>query len=880
VGNGKVTGEEVRAYHEKQRGELTEREEREQPQIHSLIDTQTGEEVRTTLEPEFVAGLHEGRYKLPETERVWVVMPDGTKRHISGQLAHDVVRAGGQILDVTGERRAGHEETLERTYGDQPVLAAGLGLASGATLGLSDVAARALGQEEAVREVKERSPTAAAIGEVTGAVVPALVTGPSGMARAGGIGRALARTPAGRVAQLGEGVAARGAGRGFAARLGARAAGGAVEGALYGAGTGVSEIALSDDPVTAERVTSVLGSRALYGAALGAGVGAGMTVAGAAAQKGMKTGRKLVDDMGGKLGRSAPEELPAELTGYRAQFDEVNPWVIAPGGKEGIRKRMMDSKVRLRKLGDTPETLANRPGAMLEPLEREAVALREVAEQRGAIEKRLAAEDAGMLDDIATYRKQVAGPTAGDARVIEDATAWIDKSKGQDILINIADDSPLARRYAELFGELPSGKAGGKIIRPKQLRQIRDVIEEGSATPSTLWDDAPTISGKPARIPVDSPVAVRYKGHFGTPAAGKGGKKYLRLSLDELDELGGAIDRGEIQGARAKALAGLDDLIARNDALRESTKAAMNKGPTGLIGQVISMVPGLNRVSGLVSGRLAKAGVEASKRTGSAIDAIMKVGERAAPKVRPGATKVLQQVAFAPEPDKPREPAVPAASELHGAYRSRAEEIRSQTTPGPDGAPVVSDEARADIADRLKPMAALKPLMADRMESIAVRRLEYLASKLPPRPDVMALQMGPDRWVPSDMAMRSFARSVQAVEDPISVFERVADGSVTPEDAEALRAVYPELFQEAKDDIITRLPELRQQLPYERRLSLSILYGVPVDPSMAPGIVNVLQGNFGREVGTDGGITPPVAQPQFAAVSRPEPTPSQERAEG
>ena len=169
------------------------------------------------------------------------------------------------------------------------------------------------------------------------------------------------------------------------------------------------------------------------------------------------------------------------------------------------------------------------------------------------------------------------------------------------------------------------------------------------------------------------------------------------------------------------------------------------------------------------------------------------------------------------------------------------------------------------------------PILADRMETTTARRIGFLASKLPRRPG-LGMQIGPDTWRPSDFEIRKFARYAASVEDPQSVVERAANGSITPEDAEALREVYPEMFAEARNDILARLPELQKNLPYQKRLALSIFFGVPVDPAMTPQVLGLLQGNFAEEPGTDGGMQPPTAAPQFGSVSKPEPTAAQERA--
>jgi hypothetical protein len=190
---------------------------------------------------------------------------------------------------------------------------------------------------------------------------------------------------------------------------------------------------------------------------------------------------------------------------------------------------------------------------------------------------------------------------------------------------------------------------------------------------------------------------------------------------------------------------------------------------------------------------------------------------------------------------------------------------------------------RRALADKLRPIAAIDPLMADRLETKIANRIEYLSGIIPRRPDIGGVQAGPDNWHPSDMAMRSWARSAAAAEDPYGVLERAITGTLTPEDAEVMRAVHPEILGDFVNQVMSKLPELRQTLPYHRKLSLSILTGVPVDPAMDPKVLRVLQRQFPDEVGSAGGTQAPKAQPSFGsmkATANQMSSPAQQRSQG
>src|SRR3990167_4304894 len=192
---------------------LTEREQREAPQEHLVVDPVTGEESTTALTPDVVADIEGGRRQLGPSASVRVQLPDGAIHRVSGTDAQAAIARGARLLDVREERRAAHETTLEEAYGDRPVLAAIQGAARGATLGLSDLLARGMGYEEAVAEVAKRSPSAALAGEIIGAAAPALISGGSSTGA-----QVAARTPAGPAARAGEARAAKGAGKGLLAR--------------------------------------------------------------------------------------------------------------------------------------------------------------------------------------------------------------------------------------------------------------------------------------------------------------------------------------------------------------------------------------------------------------------------------------------------------------------------------------------------------------------------------------------------------------------------------------------------------------------------------------------------------------------------------------
>lgn len=309
----------------------------------------------------------------------------------------------------------------------------------------------------------------------------------------------------------------------------------------------------------------------------------------------------------------------------------------------------------------------------------------------------------------------------------------------------------------------------------------------------------------------------------------------------------------------------------------------------GMVTDLVRMVPVVGplaapligaRVADAISGGLGKTLAATTKaaidRTTRAVDAFLTVTRKAEPIAPILSTRVLSEARFMrPTTDvgpKRGEDRKAKPRTLETAFDDRAKEISASVMPTPQG-PKIRPGARKEIAARLSPLSVVAPHLADKLETHAVRRLEFLAAKMP-----KTERLGMTTIRPSEMAMRAWARYIAAADDPGAIEERLASGQVMPEDGEVMRELYPDRMAEIMRQIMERLPTLRGTLPYHRRLALSIFTGVPVDAAMDPGILAILQGNFATEEGTEGGMQAPAPAPAFGSVKKPSPTPAQERA--
>lgn len=191
-----------------------------------------------------------------------VVVIDGRPVTVSDEEAGQLGRLGHQR--ETTEQAAGRaQETAAETFFTSPgqQVAAGLeGLASGATIGISDI----LMDDEETRQRARRNPGIRLAGELTGAIGSAVLSGGTGA-----LGTVAKLTPSALAARAGVG-ASKALGRGSVTALG-------IEGAIQGAGTAASTAVLRGDPLTVEALAAGAGMGTLFGAGLGVlakGVGA------------------------------------------------------------------------------------------------------------------------------------------------------------------------------------------------------------------------------------------------------------------------------------------------------------------------------------------------------------------------------------------------------------------------------------------------------------------------------------------------------------------------------------------------------------------------------------------------------------------------------
>lgn len=122
------------------------------------------------------------------------------------------------------------------------------------------------------------------------------------------------------------------------------------------------------------------------------------------------------------------------------------------------------------------------------------------------------------------------------------------------------------------------------------------------------------------------------------------------------------------------------------------------------------------------------------------------------------------------------------------------------------------------------------PNVSQSLHAGIISAVQFLNSKIPKPMNEMALSVG---WEPSKTQKAEFQRYYAAVDDPLSVFKEVKNGTLSHESLEALSVVHPELLQEMRKSVLENLNlKKAKNLPFSVKISLSKFLGEPLSEGL------------------------------------------------
>lgn len=738
-----------------------------------------------------------------------VLGPDGTPVSVSEAEAKDLTMAGGHVMSAQEAAQAHKEIGLQQKYGTGLGALEGVagplaaGAARGLTFGLSDVALAKLGGEGArqrLQDYNDFNPIEGNAGELAGMVGGSMLGGFGGAAGlAGKIGSGAERLATGA---LGEGIAGRVIGGALS---------GAVENGLYEAGKAASDSAIRDEPLTGQKLVAAGLNGALFGGGVGGVLGA---ASGALARVGSRAERGALESVG------AAAEAPQRGTigEYLSKQSDINT-IKAFGGSAG----------------DFRALERNTPGGY------RRVAQDLNADIEATTGKTIGFHDKESLHEYATTRKEAVGKKLGEL------VDQLDQAK--------TGIAPSADQFASrVEAELVRPKMVGDVVLPGQEKSVRAVTDWVDRAKNAFGGDrAPTFSEwQKMRVGLDKEI-------YASAAKASPKTETLRqmraIMEDEFIRAGdkaaetmGTTFRDQYQAQKQlfQSLTKAADLTERGVSREVVNNSFGLRSSMGAIAGVASGSPLLGLAMG-AAGKVIKdrgdfmaadlmrrastmAGV--SRMANGVTEAVQSGVRRLVPASNPSASKVV---------DAARLGSSAFGVQLSGNARADFNKVSAQVIAASSNPAKTTDQISRSMGD----LATHAPKTAAAVIQTTLTSAAYLNSLLPPsRSDPYSLQPQFDDRQPSDFEVSKFMRSAQAVDNPLLVLDEAKKGSLSRDHVDAVKAVYPDLYQEMREQIFQNLVSSKKKIPYAKRLQLGILLDLPTDKTLSPDFQRAIQATY------------------------------------
>ena len=748
-----------------------------------------------------------GSAGFPKRQPIPVVSPDGTPGTIDPADAYATFQAGYQF-----DPKTVHSAQIQAEYGGtgQQIAAGVEGLASGATFGLSRVAERIAGVSPAgMKGRREANPVTSIGGEIAGAVIPSLLSGGTGAI--GSAARLAGTLP--RAAEALGGAAESGL-AGLLPRLAAtgipKIAGAATIGAEYAAGNLISEAALhenGDPELTAEHALATIG----FGALLGGGLEAGTQLIGKAAKVAVSTFHVPVPQ---SMSPEGLEEFGREQTtkaivggaGPRLKWTkQVDRWY---GGPAELGKTWQELG-----LGQVGKSMEDNLGIAQEAIDQLGPKLGNTYQALDSLvaqNPRLAALMPESKPFFYNLEKNFVGPMRqqmGNKALADKVANLIDDGQqiyGQGGHLSFADMWSMTKDVGAQtnWSDVSQRPFNKELVK---LRSVLRTVLQGTADDIGNQPVAQAIFGA---VPVSEQLqAVNKLFSAATLArdiakdklAGTAANNTFGLG-DHIVGLGGAM-LGLSHGNPLGAIAAIPAVIAR--------KIAYGQG-----NQIIAATAmGLANFQRKIGANL--------QTIGQGIGAFLGQAERAA---IPAMTRGFMSGYSNPQD----------AFEQH--YENLEDLIKSPQR----------------MMDRLQegsaPVADMAPDTSGLMQAKAAQAAQFLYEKAPKNPNPGASPLFTGEWKPSDAQVASWGRYYDAADNPLSVVDDLARGTISREGVEVMQTIYPKLYGQIQGMVANALVQAQQdghgQLTYGQKLQLSALFGTPVDATVSPDFGKFLQAQY------------------------------------
>ena len=554
----------------------------------------------------------------------------------------------------------------------------------------------------------------------------------------------------------------------------------ATEGALYGLGQEASRASLGGEEITAEKLLAAGGHGALWGAGTAGalGVAAPLLRRGGRAALGMAQRSGGLDDLARAQTRKA--------IGVKARD-------VRNLGDDSLNMMSDDLLGYELRSGPNAGKKIIRPG-------------RDVK---------------GLADDIATAKNEVGEHLALLKNQVDEITiANPAKMPSLQTYLSRVDEQVLNPLRGSTTG------SGRKMVRAveKELAPVREAAERGEVWTFKKLEghrnelfkavENKRRNGKMSGVPIKDAERTldKYLGEIAEDAlaSSTGGAKQYREAKRMMYSL---IKAGEMAEAELGRSAG------------RSSMSLIEKGAAvaGAMGTIAT-----GNVGALVGGAATGAANRALSRYGnSTLASMAKSIQKMNLKLDTGVKAAVAGSSTASASTAGRGMVGAEIGDLVKTTQDRIAEVK-RLASNPALAMARTDKATSGLNDREK----LKAAAVARQ----VTAVQFLASKTPRQFTRAGNSLTPHLADPklSAAEARKFHRYFRGVDDPMAVVDDLANGKVDREGIEAIKVVYPKIFQEMRARVMDATMRRSEPLPYSRRIMLGTVFDFPADRSLDP----------------------------------------------
>jgi hypothetical protein len=176
------------------------------------------------------------------------------------------------------------------------------------------------------------------------------------------------------------------------------------------------------------------------------------------------------------------------------------------------------------------------------------------------------------------------------------------------------------------------------------------------------------------------------------------------------------------------------------------------------------------------------------------------------------------------------------------------------------------------VSQSTKNVGGIDPKLQDSVVKKTIQAAQFLYSKAPKPPMMLPLD-SQKKWRPTDSDIAKWNRYARAVQNPTGIIRDMSAGTLTAEGVEAVKSVYPEIYQKISQTALSMAAGKEDKISYRDKLMLSLLLGQPLTRSLNPQSIQMLQSGpseVQNEGAPQGGAGKPSSnrKPSFDASTR------------